>query len=115
MKCSLLTLYSWYEARPHESYPDLTSGIVLGLCVGQIAASAVSLAKSLTELVPIAIEAVRLAFRTGTAAVRAKNELESQVVDKRSWALGISRATGLADADNLPEINAHLVCITLTL
>lgn len=87
----------------------MTTGITVALCIGQIAASAVGLARSLTELVPLAVEAVRLAFRTGVAAVNAKSDIEAQIVDDQTWALGLSLASGLAEADNIDRVNVNLV------
>ncbi|KAJ9620672.1 hypothetical protein H2204_012227 [Knufia peltigerae] len=90
---------SWYENHPEEPYPGPESSFVVGLCVGQLSAVAVSLARSLVELLPLAIESVRLAFRTGLTATMVRDELE-QGESSETWAVQSSRALGLGE-DNL--------------
>jgi iterative type I PKS product template protein len=58
---------------------------VLGLCTGLVAASAVASARTLNELLPLAIEAVRISFRIGTCVGIAKEALEKSANAKDSW------------------------------
>nr|UXX20005.1 polyketide synthase [Lophiotrema sp.] len=74
----------YYGENPTE-LPNLANTRVLGLCTGLIAASVVASAKTLEELIPLSIEAVRIAFRTGTAVGSAKEALEQSVNAKESW------------------------------
>jgi iterative type I PKS product template protein len=54
---------------------------LVGLCTGLIAASAIASADSLTALIPLAVEAVRIAFRAGAHVGRVAQQLQS---DSRS-------------------------------
>lgn len=48
-----------------HSYPSPATSCCLGFCTGALAAAAVSCSSNALELLPLAIEAVRLAFRIG--------------------------------------------------
>jgi Starter unit:ACP transacylase in aflatoxin biosynthesis len=100
---------SCYEGRPDEPYPDSTSAITVGLCVGQLSAIAVSQARSLIELIPLAVESVRVAFRTGLAAIRVRDELEQQSSPQESWAMTVSREVGLTENSLLEAIHGEMV------
>lgn len=65
------------------------------MCIGQLSATAVSLAQSLTELIPLAVESVRLAFRIGLLATTVRDELETQVNPEDAWAMAVSKDVDL--------------------
>ncbi|KAL1848784.1 Type I Iterative PKS [Paecilomyces lecythidis] len=96
---------AWYEKHAGEKYPDSSSTIIIGLCVGQLSATAVSLTKSLVELIPFAVEAVRIAFRVGTVVTNVKNELERGHEDQ-TWAM--SREKSSVDEEVLKRIQEEL-------
>lgn len=54
-----------------DSYPSPQHTRLLGLCTGAIAAAAVGCARSVLELLPLAVTAVAVAFRTGLCAADA--------------------------------------------
>ncbi|KAK3707453.1 hypothetical protein LTR37_012095 [Vermiconidia calcicola] len=60
------------NARP---YPTAEDACLIGLCTGGIAAAAVGACRTLSELLPVAACAVRLAFWTGVSAVTAGENL----------------------------------------
>jgi Starter unit:ACP transacylase in aflatoxin biosynthesis len=105
----LIPLNSWYEARPEEPYPDASSAITVGLCVGQLSAVAVSLARSLTELLPLAVDSVRLAFRTGFTAITVRDELEQQFAPDESWAMTVAKGVGMVEDGLLETIQRETV------
>jgi len=81
--------FSHFEGRPKSylnspsaSHPDTR---LLGLCTGFLAASAVASVDSLTALVPLAIEVLRVAFRTGAHVVDVSERLEGQLDGQDSW------------------------------
>ncbi|KAF2001049.1 ketoacyl-synt-domain-containing protein [Amniculicola lignicola CBS 123094] len=74
----------YYGENPTE-VPNLANTRILGLCTGLLAASAVASAKSLGELLPLALAAVRVAFRTGTCVGAAKEALDHAAGAKESW------------------------------
>ncbi|MCJ1476563.1 hypothetical protein MMC13_005229 [Lambiella insularis] len=55
---------SIFEDRPLE-YPKATNSRIVGICTGVLAAAAVASCDSLTSLMPLAVEVVRIAFRIG--------------------------------------------------
>lgn len=57
---------------------------LVGLCTGLITATAVASSNSLTALLPLAIEAVRIAFRTGAHVGKVAQQLESSS-GRQSW------------------------------
>ncbi|PLB48723.1 putative polyketide synthase [Aspergillus steynii IBT 23096] len=79
---------SWYETHPHADYPSPHSTVYIGLCVGQISASVISLSSNLLELIPLAVEAVRLALNLGSLVFTVRNDLEYDT-DGASWALTV--------------------------
>ena len=81
----------------------------MGLCFGELAAAAVCLANSLTELLPLAVEAVRVAFRAGIIINITGDELEHKSESPESWSIALSRDSGLANDDNLKDICKQLV------
>ncbi|KAK8256702.1 polyketide synthase-like protein [Phyllosticta capitalensis] len=85
----------YFGENPSE-LPVASNTRILGLCTGLLAASAVASAKSLSDLLPLAVEAVRIAFRTGTCVGTAKAALEHANETNDSWSTivaGISEQT----------------------
>ena len=60
---------------------------ILGLCTGALAAAAVSCSRSTLELIPLAVEAVILAFRTGMHVTDVAQRVEPSGASDRSWSL----------------------------
>jgi Starter unit:ACP transacylase in aflatoxin biosynthesis len=76
-----------FEEQQHKYIPSSASRSdvkLAGLCTGLIAASAVASADSLTALIPLAVEAVRIAFRTGAHVGRVAQQLECET-GRQSW------------------------------
>jgi iterative type I PKS product template protein len=85
----------YFAENPSElSHPANTR--VVGLCTGLLAGCVVASARSLSELLPLATEAVRIAFRTGSCVGAAKDALESTVNAKESWSTIV---TGVSEDD----------------
>ena len=62
----------------------------IGLCTGLLAASAVACAKSLSDLLPLAIETVRISFRVGATVRNLRDILESGSRSQESWSTIVS-------------------------
>ncbi|KAH8434285.1 type I polyketide synthase [Aspergillus melleus] len=77
---------SWYETHPHVDYPSAQSSVYIGLCVGQISAAAIGLSTNLIELIPLAVEAVRLTVNLGSLVFTVRDDLEYDA-DGAAWAL----------------------------
>lgn len=92
----------WHEEHPEKRYPESDSTLFAGICVGQISATAISLSKSLTELLPLAVDVVRIAFRLGRLTTAARNDLEAS--SDAAWAIVIPRDTIVPTEDILDGI-----------
>jgi iterative type I PKS product template protein len=76
--------------------PNPANTRIVGLCTGLIAGSVVASARSLSELIPLATEAVRIAFRTGSCVGAAKAALEHAANAKENWSTVV---TGITESD----------------
>ncbi|RDW91966.1 hypothetical protein BP5796_01360 [Coleophoma crateriformis] len=74
----------FFEEQP-LAYLELNSTQILGVCTGLLAASAVASCSSLTALIPLAVQAVRIAFRMGARVTTVGNQLESSVDKSSTW------------------------------
>jgi hypothetical protein len=74
----------------------------VGLCTGLLAASAVASARSLSELIPVAVEAVRISFRTGTCVGAAATALGS---GQESWSTILAGTSEQAATAALKEFH----------
>lgn len=81
----LLKYWRSHHARPGTEYPSPSEAHVLGLCTGSLAAAAICCSATLSELLPAAVEAVRVALRFGLCIddVRARIEPNSTA----SWSM----------------------------
>jgi iterative type I PKS product template protein len=75
--------------------PNLANTRVLGLCTGLIAGSVIASAKTLDELLPLAVQAVRIAFRAGNCAEAVKDALEQSTNVTESWSTIV---TGISES-----------------
>ena len=88
-------LSRFFAENPSES-PNPANTRILGLCTGLLAASVVASARSLSELLPLATEAVRIAFRAGSCVGAAKDALENATNVKETWSTIV---TGVSEKD----------------
>lgn len=72
------------------SYPSLQEACLLGLCTGSLAAAAISCSGSILELLPVAVETVLVAFRTGMCVLDVRNRIESSNESSFSWSIVVS-------------------------
>ncbi|KAL4789091.1 beta-ketoacyl synthase [Aspergillus venezuelensis] len=73
---------------PSVPYPQFNDSYVLGVCTGSLAAAAISCSSSLSELLPIAVQTVLVAFRLGLCAQEVRDRLEiSEANRTRPWSV----------------------------
>lgn len=80
---SLTDKCSFFEENPHTYVKG--GSHILGMCIGLLSASAIACSKSLVELIPLAVETVRIAFRLGSCVGYMAESLEPTVDGQRSW------------------------------
>ncbi|KAL5114384.1 polyketide synthase [Pleosporales sp. CAS-2024a] len=91
-----LAHYIGYYAEHPSELPNLANTRIVGLCTGLLAASVVASARSLSELLPLATEAVRIAFRAGSCVGAARDALEHSPNSQDSWSTIV---TGISEND----------------
>ena len=79
-----LTIRRAFEERLPSYISPNADARLIGLCTGLITATAVSCADSLTALLPLAVETVRIAFRTGAHVGKVAQQLAVDSENK-SW------------------------------
>ncbi|CAK4034454.1 polyketide synthase [Lecanosticta acicola] len=73
-----------------KSYPNGDDSYMLGLCTGSIAAAAVSASSSLSELLPLAVQAVLISLRTGLCALAMRDRIETSAAGRSgSWSAAV--------------------------
>ena len=77
--------YRYFEERTAE-LPVFTNTRSIGLCTGLLAAAAVSSVRSLSELIPLAVECVKIAFRVGTCVGAVRDALDAGSSAQALWA-----------------------------
>ena len=106
--------YRYFEERPAESF-SASNTRILGLCTGLLAAAAVASARSLTDLIPLAVEAVRIAFRTGAHVSTASDALGQKSQVRESWSTIVPGVTENAAQAAIDEFHTQSVCIASVL
>lgn len=76
---------SSYYGEGSRPYPSGSNHAVLGICTGLLSGSATASASSVTELLPLAVEAVLTAFRTGLHVTRTRDHLDRSPDRTKSW------------------------------
>ncbi|RYP04526.1 hypothetical protein DL764_004388 [Monosporascus ibericus] len=76
----------------------------LGLCTGTLAAAAIGCSRSTLELVPLAVDAVVVAFRTGVHVTDMAQRLQPSDSLGQSWSIIVP---GLASADAVTRFCQH--------
>ena len=104
---------SIFESRP-LNYPKPANSRIIGICTGVLAAAAVASCDSLTSLIPLAVEVVRIAFRVGHCVARMADMLEQGPSGRLSWStvvlgVGGSVATTAVETFNLEQV-CHPLC-----
>lgn len=76
---------------PAKTYPGTTDAYVLGVCTGSLAAAAVSCARSLSELLPLAVQTVTVAFRLGFLAHTTRRNLDGdEIRELQPWSMVVN-------------------------
>ncbi|RJE19624.1 polyketide synthase [Aspergillus sclerotialis] len=71
-------------------YPSPPGHVVLGICTGLLAASAVASSSGVADLVSLAVDTVVIAFRTGVQVARMKDHVDGGSEFTQSWSYVVS-------------------------
>ncbi|KAK6610575.1 Conidial yellow pigment biosynthesis polyketide synthase 2 [Botrytis cinerea] len=94
----------FFEENP-LAYLEPSNTEVLAVCTGLLAASAVASSKSLTSLIPLAVQAVRIAFRLGSRVAAVGNQLETASDRQKTWSTIVMGISSEAAEHALAEFN----------
>ncbi|KAI1452580.1 polyketide synthase [Annulohypoxylon moriforme] len=83
-------LGSFIISQTGKEYPKPDDACILGLCTGALAAVTVSYSKSLSELIPRAVEAVTVAFGVGVCVSNMKMRLVSPEEMTSTWSMMVA-------------------------
>lgn len=70
-----------------RSYPDQSDTYLLGLCTGALPAAAIGCSKTLSELLPAAVQTVAVAFRLGLFVMRFRDGIEKSSEKASVWSV----------------------------
>ena len=73
-----------------QLYPVGSQSHVIGLCTGLLASAAVASARTIGELIPLAVEAVVVALRLGLCAYKVRDYVGQYGGQSQSWSAVIS-------------------------
>ena len=77
---------------------------MLGLCTGLLAGSVVASSKNVVDLLPLAVEAVRIAFRTGTCVGSAAHAIDAS---RESWSTIVASISEQAAKTAIAEFHSE--------
>ena len=101
-----------YYSEGSRTYPHSSNSYAVGLCTGSFAAAAISTSQTVAELLPAAIEAVLVAFRTGLRSFEACNDIETRSVAPPVWSviIGMQEEQASAILDAYSKANVGFQC-----
>lgn len=89
------------EENPQDGDVSSQDNCLVGLCTGLLAATAITSSRSVSSLIPIAVEIVLVAFRTGLCVTRMAETLENGRDSTDSWTFVV------------PEVSEEAARVTL--
>nr|BAW18768.1 topopyrone polyketide synthase [Phoma sp. BAUA 2861] len=92
--------YISHFTAPERQYPSADTRLI-GLCTGLLTAAAVSCSQSLTDLIPLAVHTVLIAFRTGLLVAEIRDGIEAPKDVPKAWSI---LAPGLSSHDAVPLV-----------
>ncbi|KAF2838514.1 ketoacyl-synt-domain-containing protein [Patellaria atrata CBS 101060] len=97
----------YYGENPLELPPQANTRVI-GLCTGLLAGAATASAKSLTDLLPLAVETVRIAFRTGSCVAAVRDALSQNSDSRESWSTIVTGISEKAAKAALAEFHEQM-------
>ncbi|KAB5542432.1 type I polyketide synthase, partial [Coniochaeta sp. 2T2.1] len=108
--CYHLAAFIHHYDSPSQTYPRGQGTYVTGLCIGSLAAAAISCSGSLRDLVTAGLDVVRVALRLGLQVHHTASLFESanqEASDSATWSFLVSESV-------LPRASAHEVLAAFT-
>jgi hypothetical protein len=92
-----------------QPYPPPQETHLVGLCTGLFTAAAVSCCRTVTDLIPLAVHTVLVAFRTGLSVSEVRDRVDSQDGSPSAWSALIPGLQGEAAVRLLTKFNEDKV------
>ena len=84
---SQIACFFSYQGSGSDVYPSQVNSHIVGSCTGLLAAAAVSSSQSLVDLLPVAVEIVKIAYRIGSLVNEVRNQVEQFSTRSPSWSV----------------------------
>ena len=84
---SQIACFFSYQGSGSDEYPSQSNTHIVGSCTGLLAAAVVGSSRSLVDLLPVAVEVVRIAFRIGSLVNEVRDQIEQPSTHSTSWAV----------------------------
>ena len=84
---SQISSFFAYKGSGLDEYPTHSSTHIVGSCTGLLAAAAVSSARTLVDLLPLAVELVSIAYRIGSLVTETRDHIEQAPSRSPSWSV----------------------------
>ena len=95
-----------------DEYPSKSDTHIVGSCTGLLAAAVVSSSRNLVDLLPAAVEVVKVAYRIGSLVSEVAEQVEQLSIHSPSWSVVLP---GLAEqelANDLKVFHEQKVCLS---
>jgi hypothetical protein len=89
---------------------DRDNACIIGLGTGLLSAVAVASAPSMVEILPYAVHAVRVAFRTGAIVSKKSSQLQEVRETKEGWSMLLQNVKAETVQKELDEFYERKVC-----
>lgn len=94
-----------------DEYPSKSDTHVVGSCTGLLAAAVVSSSQNLVDLLPAAVEVVKVAYRVGSLVSEVGEQVEQLSTHSPSWSVVLPGLLEEELANNLKVFHEQKVCI----
>ena len=107
---SQISAFFGYKGSGSDEYPTHSSTHIVGSCTGLLAAAAVSSARNLVDLLPLAVELVSIAYRIGSVVTETRDHIEQAPSRSSSWSVvlpGLRKEEAFDTLKNFHENNVR--------
>ena len=108
---SQIACFLSYQGSGSDEYPSGSCTHIVGSCTGLLAAAVVSSSRSLPDLLPAAVEVVRIAFRIGSLVTEVRDQIEQPLEQSTSWSVvlpGLPEAKAVSTLKEFHEVNVRM-------
>ena len=108
---SQIACFLGYQGSGADEYPSKSNTHIVGSCTGLLAAAVISSSRSLVDLLPVAVEVVRIAFRIGSLVNEGRDQIEHASSQSSSWSVVLPGLSELDAVRIIKEFHESSVCM----